>query len=649
MLRPTILILLLLLLVDNSGAQITQYLQPYLSSPLPPRNHTPLVLTDEICAEEECNIRKDWTHDEGCAYIKCNKDACEGGGYLQWSQYIKCEHRTSIRVVLLIVAIVYLFFLFIVMTVVADDFFSPSIAGIVRHLKISESIAGVTFLAFGNGAPDVFGSIASVITAPKPKADLAIGDILGGGIFVTTVVLSAIILTKSFRIAILATVRDIIFFIIADIFIAIWFLNFNHVEIWMPLTFLGLYAAYVVSVILMRINSKRRKQARHLKAEHQRKTSTVNHHTHKMSTVIGFFMDYAHVINFFANKKISSMTNNVKDFMNSKEDSLEDGLVDDQSDDDEGVEAEFHIAHRHVYKSYDEASLAFTDVEEIRPKTWKSWEWVRDVANHLRPWPGKGEFYEMNYFSRFITAVAILPTFFFKLTIPSNEMPWSKPILIIHCFCSIQLALFAVQISDKSPFHGSPGLWIYGLLVSAVLSILAMIFTPLDREQKYYREVYSYLGFLMSIAWIYTTSSEIINVITMIGVATGVSQEILGLTIMAWSNCIGDVVSDVAVVKQGFPKMAMAAAIGGPLFNLLIGFGLPFTIACLQGKQIELQITPVYRLLMLFLAISLITSLIAIFVQKFKVRWPHAVALLAVFVSFLIFVLLSETHVLEWK
>ncbi|CCD70067.1 Sodium/calcium exchanger membrane region domain-containing protein [Caenorhabditis elegans] len=551
------------------------------------------------------------------------------------------------------------------MTVVADDFFSPSIAGIVRHLKISESIAGVTFLAFGNGAPDVFGSIASVITTPKPKADLAIGDIIGGGIFVTTVVLSAIILTKSFRIAILATIRDIVFFIIADIFLAIWFLTFNHVEIWMPLTFLGLYAAYVVSVILMRLNSKRRKRARHEKIENARKESAMNHHTHKISTFIGFFMDYAHVINFFANNKISSMTNNVKNFLDGKEDSLEDGLVDETSD-DEGVEAEFHYAHRHVYKSYDEASLAFTDVEEIQPKTWKSWEWVRDVRNHLRPWPGNDEFYEMNYFSRFITVVAVIPTFFLKLTIPSNEMPWSKPILIIHCFCSIQLALFAVQISAKSPFHGSPGLWLYGLLISIILSLLALRFTPLDREQKYYREVYSYLGFLMSIAWIYTISSEIINVITMIGVATGVSQEILGLTIMAWSNCIGDIVSDVAVVKQGFPKMAMAAAIGGPLFSklysrpcqikittyisdLLIGFGLPFTIACLQGKQIDLIITPVYRLLMLFLAISLFTSLIAIFVQRFKVRWPHAVALLTVFVAFLIFVLLSETHTLEWN
>lgn len=117
----------------------------------------------------------------------------------------------------MVLGVIYLIFLFIVMTIVADDFFSASIAGIVRHLKISESIAvsdkvtdktypiifqGVTFLAFGNGAPDVFGSIASVITSPKPKADLAIGDILGGGIFVTTVVLSAIIITKSFRIAV---------------------------------------------------------------------------------------------------------------------------------------------------------------------------------------------------------------------------------------------------------------------------------------------------------------------------------------------------------------------------------------------------------------------------------------------------------------
>lgn len=38
---------------------------------------------------------------------------------------------------------------------------------------------GVTFLAFGNGAPDIFGAIASVLSSPRPKADLALGGLIG--------------------------------------------------------------------------------------------------------------------------------------------------------------------------------------------------------------------------------------------------------------------------------------------------------------------------------------------------------------------------------------------------------------------------------------------------------------------------------------
>ncbi|CAB3397030.1 unnamed protein product [Caenorhabditis bovis] len=620
-----------------------------LVSPEP--NPSRLQLTEELCSADECLIEKHWSEEDVCAYVRCNKDACEGGGYLQWSAYVKCEYRDGLRIFLIIIGILYLLFLFIIMTYVADDFFSPAIAGIVKHLRMSESIAGVTFLAFGNGAPDVFGSIASVIASPKPKADLAIGDILGGGIFVTTVVLSAIIFTKSFRIAALATTRDIVFFLIADIFIAICFICYDHVYTWMPLTFLGIYALYVISVILMRLNSMRRKRLRALRKiqeveEGSSTSGTIHHHTHKISTVINFFMDYAHVIKMLHMHKFST---NTKFAIPTAHKSSDSESLFDWDGDDEGEEAEFVIAHRHVYTSYDQASLALSDMEEIHPTSWKSWDWVRDLLHHIRPYPTQEDLSELNYFSKVVRVIATLPLFFMKITIPSNEMSYCKPLLILHCFASVQFALFAIQLSQKSPFHGSPGLWLYGLAVSAVLSILALIFTPLSREQKYYKEIYSYLGFLMSICWIYVTSSEIINVITMIGVATGVSQELLGLTIMAWSNCIGDVVADIAVVKQGYPKMAMAAAIGGPLFNLLIGFGLPFTIACLQGKDIELQITPVYKLLMLFLAISLITSLIAIFVQKFKVHWQHAVVLLIVFVAFLIFIILTETNVLVWN
>tara|TARA_R110002050_G_scaffold184639_2_gene318263 strand:- start:489 stop:689 length:201 start_codon:yes stop_codon:yes gene_type:complete len=51
----------------------------------------------------------------------------------------------------------------------------------------------------------------------------------------------------------------------------------------------------------------------------------------------------------------------------------------------------------------------------------------------------------------------------------------------------------------------------------------------------------------------------------------------MGLTILAWGNSVGDMVADITVAKKGFPSMALAATYGGPLFNLLLGFGIAIT------------------------------------------------------------------------
>lgn len=61
----------------------------------------------------------------------------------------------------------------------ADEYLSPALEHIVVRYSISESLAGVTFLAFGNGAPDVFSSIASAGSAAigdKDSKDEVVGN-----------------------------------------------------------------------------------------------------------------------------------------------------------------------------------------------------------------------------------------------------------------------------------------------------------------------------------------------------------------------------------------------------------------------------------------------------------------------------------------
>lgn len=54
---------------------------------------------------------------------------------------------------------------------------------IVEKYRIPPDIAGVTFLSFGNGSPDVFSNIAAFsLSSPN----IGVTSILGGGLLVTT-------------------------------------------------------------------------------------------------------------------------------------------------------------------------------------------------------------------------------------------------------------------------------------------------------------------------------------------------------------------------------------------------------------------------------------------------------------------------------
>jgi solute carrier family 24 (sodium/potassium/calcium exchanger), member 6 len=122
------------------------------------------------------------------------------------------------------------------------------------------------------------------------------------------------------------------------------------------------------------------------------------------------------------------------------------------------------------------------------------------------------------------------------------------------------------------------------IVFSLVLLLILLITTTSDRVPKF-RPLLCFLGFLVAIAWISTIANEVVGVLKAIGVILNMSDAILGLTIFAVGNSLGDLVADITVAKLGYPVMALSACFGGPMLNILLGVGLSGTYLTIRSGE----------------------------------------------------------------
>ena len=87
------------------------------------------------------------------------------------------------------------------------------------------------------------------------------------------------------------------------------------------------------------------------------------------------------------------------------------------------------------------------------------------------------------------------------------------------------------------------------------------------------------VAFLCSVAWIAAAARELTECLAAIGDAVGASPASLSVTVLAIGNSLGDLATDVATARSGQPTMAVAACFSGPLFNMAVGLGGSFAIA----------------------------------------------------------------------
>ncbi|XP_064499218.1 sodium/potassium/calcium exchanger 2 isoform X3 [Pseudopipra pipra] len=150
------------------------------------------------------------------------------------------EERRQGAVILHIIGMIYMF---IALAIVCDEFFVPSLTVITEKLAISDDVAGATFMAAGGSAPELFTSLIGVFIS---HSNVGIGTIVGSAVFNILFVIGmcALFSKEILNLTWWPLFRDMSFYIIDLILLIIFFLD-NFIMWWESVTLLTAYFFYV--------------------------------------------------------------------------------------------------------------------------------------------------------------------------------------------------------------------------------------------------------------------------------------------------------------------------------------------------------------------------------------------------------------------
>uniref|UniRef100_H3AUA4 Solute carrier family 8 member B1 n=1 Tax=Latimeria chalumnae TaxID=7897 RepID=H3AUA4_LATCH len=537
-----------------------------------------------------CRDVKNHNASEWCQFVQTNADCQFGDCFLNYLRGAYCTFPHALLPLAVVLYALWLFYLFIFLGVAAEKFFCPNLATISTNLKLNHNVAGVTFLAFGNGAPDVFSAVAA-FSDPR-TAGLAIGALFGAGVFVTTVVAGGVSLVKPFTIPSRPFLRDVIFYM-GTVFWTFLILFFKKITLGEALGYLGLYVLYVCIVIFSTWIYKKQKT--------QSQGPLQNSH----SGPVGFASESEEV-----HRSNSSINEYVSEYQ---------PLIQYQES---------------------TATLFYKAINPVDFKKWRRkkclWRSLKALKVSIQPSEKRG------------SGCLLFPV--------SQQRRggggWIRRIYFLYIGIRA-LLLIPCLLSPSDGLQEIGGLfpvWAVVLLVGVVLAAI-VFFTTQNEQPPVYHCLFSFLGFVVSAMWISAVATEVVNLLRTIGIIFDLSNTVLGLTFLAWGNSIGDCFSNIAIARQGYPRMAIAACFGGIIFNMLVGVGFGCLLE-MHSHHYTVKLEPDGLLVWILagaLGLSLVFSFILVPAQCFHLGRAYGIFLLLYYLAFLIIALLTEFKIIHLK
>ncbi|KAK6465178.1 Sodium/calcium exchanger protein-domain-containing protein [Scheffersomyces coipomensis] len=581
--------------------------------------------------------------------------------------YCQIPNLTLISLSLIIGSLV-LFFIALGLT--ASDYLCPNLYTLSKFLKLSDNFAGLTLLALGNGAPDVLSTYKAM---SLDSGSLAISELFGASLFITTVVIGAMAIVHPFKVPKRSFIRDVGFYLLIVCLIGLSMFVFSF-SIIVCIVLVVAYAVYV-SVVILDHSYLKSQATKQLKLHRSRGNfSSASHlnvipeagETNDNSIYLDTFANLPTIEDFnLANQDIEAqnLQGEYTALLRSESGSaapVETGLyglrvllkdLSRQSNlssvhletdrpltapvmsTDLGVSAPYSAhtfplsqseQYLHENNEIEQEDSAGINEElqqereaEIEMQTYLLLASNKNWLNYLR---NKDSILVELITPQLIgfTSFTTLDKVYYIITLPiaillrlTNPVRDHSIISMIDAsiktrarqafspnnnntsqadndfnFYLDRLSL-SIQVLLGSAFvcysYFTEYLPIYilvpmGVIISSSLMLLVRInyrqdgfedFSSNDLYQlKIINNLCSLMGFLISITWISVFATEIICILKAIAIIFNISDAILGVTVFALGNSIGDLISNFTIAKMGMPIMAFSASFGSPLISL---------------------------------------------------------------------------------
>ncbi|KAL5219302.1 hypothetical protein ABZP36_019986 [Zizania latifolia] len=475
-----------------------------------------------------------------CQYLRTHPP-CAPAGYVDYLRLFYCGFGSA-PAAGYAAAVLWLVVLFYLLGDTASEYFCASLEGLSAALHLPPAIAGVTLLSLGNGAPDVFASVVSF--AGGDGGGVGLNSALGGALFVSTVVAGVVALAAASRagggavvVELRGFVRDICFLLLALCYLLAILVS-GTVTLWVSVSFVSLYAAYVLLVWTSHCCTEPGKPPQ-----------------------------------------------------------------------------------------ADLAAPLLIDDDGLPP-----------LPSYTKTAPSKTRAC-LHCLLYALRMPLHLPR---RLTIPDIAAHrWSRPCAV----ASVALApvlLAATWTSQRNPVASSRqhslAVLLAGALVGLLLAALAAATTDATSPPHGRRRRVPWLaaGFLMSVLWAYTLARELVALLVAIGYMVGVKASVLGVTVLAWGDSLGDLVSNVAMALHGGAQTAVSGCYAGPLFNTVVGLGLSLTLAAGAQYPVPFAIPAtgaVYEAVG-FLGAGLAWALLVVPARGMRLDRVYGLGLIAIYFAF---------------